>query len=235
TFSDLQAHSTTSIKRPPARQTQSEKFLAKSPAALFFNAITPGLSDSELLFSLFHLWESRNRELRIGFELQLFNKILEGLTVNYLRGSKRQGLEGLKESYDLALCAFVVSAKEFRLVIGPTKCLTSSKPCLLRAGMLLAQTSAHQRCTLRDIINSLNTVSTMDATVKLNCVSKGFSSQDTQFQFFIYHASLVMCLSQAVLNSNSAVYNRCAYLNLSNYFLAIYNSLDEDETLRELI
>ena len=44
-----------------------------------------------------------------------------------------------------------------------------------------------------------------------------------------------MCLSQAVLNSDSAVYNRCAYLNLSNYFLAIYNSLDEDETLRELI
>ncbi|KAL0722678.1 hypothetical protein Bca4012_037277 [Brassica carinata] len=34
----------------------------------------------------------------------------------------------------------------------------------------------------KDFNNLLNTVSTIDATVKLNCISKGFSSQDTQLE-----------------------------------------------------
>ncbi|KAG2266064.1 hypothetical protein Bca52824_073143 [Brassica carinata] len=45
----------------------------------------------------------------------------------------------------------------------------------------------------------------------------------------------IMCLSQAVLNSDCAMYNRSAYLKLSNYFLTIYDSMDEDETLKKLI
>ncbi|CDY33641.1 BnaC08g19410D [Brassica napus] len=45
----------------------------------------------------------------------------------------------------------------------------------------------------------------------------------------------IMCLSQAVLNSDCAMYNRSAYLKMSNYFLTIYNSMDEDETLKKLI
>ncbi|CAN6896435.1 unnamed protein product [Brassica oleracea] len=53
--------------------------------------------------------------------------------------------------------------------------------------------------------------------------------------FFIYHAGQIMCLSQAVLNSDCAMYNRSAYLKMSNYFLTIYNSMDEDETLKKLI
>ncbi|KAL0651706.1 hypothetical protein Bca4012_094397 [Brassica carinata] len=54
-------------------------------------------------------------------------------------------------------------------------------------------------------------------------------------EFFIYHAGQIMCLSQAVLNFDCAMYNRSAYLKMSNYFLTIYNSMDEDETLKKLI
>ncbi|KAH0929005.1 hypothetical protein HID58_014732, partial [Brassica napus] len=184
TFSDLQAHSTTSIKRPPARQTQTEKSLAKSQAALFFNAITPGLYDSELRFSLFHLWESRNRELRIGFEVQLFNKILEGLTVNYLRGAKARtrGLKGVIRS-----CVMHASSTNKR---PPEYICYWSQDAPFVMSLIILQTTRSPR---------------------------------------------VMYLSQAVLNSDCDVYNRCAYLKLSNYFIAIYNSLDEDETLRKLI
>lgn len=43
-----------------------------------------------------------------------------------------------------------------------------------------------------------------------------------------------MCLSQVVINSVCAIYNTSASLKLSDYFLLIYNSLDEDEMLRKL-
>ncbi|KAH0926992.1 hypothetical protein HID58_019248 [Brassica napus] len=102
--------------------------------------------------------------LRIGFERQLSLKqavynvvfdipavkelpgfrILEGLTVNSLRGAKMtesrvRGLKGVIRSCVMCFCGVCKGIQ-------------------------------------------LKTVSTMDATVKLNSISKGFNSQDTQLE-----------------------------------------------------
>ena len=73
------------------------------------------------------------------------------------------------------------------------------------------------------------------ATLLFHRVNRKYKFKIFLSQFFIYHAGQIMCLSQAVLNFDCAMYNRSAYLKMSNYFLTIYNSMDEDETLRELI